>query len=167
MSLTKNTIVQANATIIAGLLILLTIQSITIPTSSEISFELKSYEYAIEYLEDMKANLTGLGDISQTDQGQQLDNELFKKYLDAAVPFGRAKAFQEFQDNPLVRQFSSLLAGILILPFSISAAIELLQAKIRPNMSEPNSISLVLMYIGFFLMGAYFFTANFLSNINL
>ncbi len=165
MGLTKNAILQANATIIAGILILLTIQSITtIPTLSDSAFELKSLQKAIEYLQDMKANLTSLGDISQTRYGQQLDDELFRRYIDAAEPIGRAEAIIETQSNFDLQSNSSMLAGILIIPFSLSAAVEILDSRTHPNKSEPNRISLSLMFLGFFVMGFYLFMINILPS---
>ena len=67
MTLSKSVIVQANATIIAGILILLTIQSVTL---QEIVYETEFLTHRLQGLQDFKANLVAeLGDISETRLG--------------------------------------------------------------------------------------------------
>lgn len=159
MTLSKSVIVQANATIIAGILILLTIQSVTL---QEIVYETEFLTHRLQGLQDFKANLVAeLGDISETRLGQLLNEKIFEAELAVVDLTAKLKATaaspQDYFNDP------KYLVGILILPFAAALILELFDGIRNPKKSECNKLAVSFMIAGLIYLGYFIGIRNIFS----
>ena len=149
MGLSKNALIQANATIIAGVLILISIQYYTSPTLGDVNQQVMIHDKEMEILSKTEFNLT-----NSTVSPEFLDEFKQSKFVEGVALHAKLDAYKELQAEQKLRNDPFYL-GVLTFPFLISIIFELGNWK-DSDSDSPSRLGIFSMIVGFGMLFGFF-----------
>lgn len=159
MALTKSSLLQTNAIVIAGILILMTIQSTTSISPRDMALEglvmqkeMKNFQELQDSFRDMFQEKNWELDEKTSDF---LLDQMYQDMLEMNRYIAKSETYFELEWWEKLLYSPSFPATLIIIPFAASALIELLHWK-KTKSDEPSTPGLLAIYGGFGIILAVF-----------
>ena len=158
MSLSRGTLLQVNATVIAGLLVLVAIQPFHNITPRDMALEgmisQKEFEAFDELSESIRQKFKEENAVLDNRTADFLIEKTWDNTLKMAEYVKRAEIYENLSFGEKIIYSANYPANILIIPFAISCIIEIIPLRNRGD--NATSLGMVSSYVGFGMMISVF-----------
>jgi len=182
MALRSTQLLTINATVIMGLLILLSFEFIGVTINDDLLTKINNdrEEYVIRntVLSTMIQTKCGIEEPNPFNKFENFDplqpkecrgysDEFQQNYATLLVLTNKTNSINEAEDKKWITPFSELggiLAPFIVIPFTLSALLEVVKTHLNPKLdNNASNISMILMEIGFGLLFVVLFISAILN----